>query len=156
MPSSTGNEKKSLWQKIQSKAVKTPILIVLVLVAIGGSFLLGYSRGHEAGQKASADALKKSINDLVNPMNILSKNPLFPTTVIGKFDSLSGSKLSVKLANGTTSSVIINKDTKVTQNSKTIKLADVKKDSNLTVFTQKQDKNSSDKDSPIASRIIVR
>ncbi len=139
-----------------SKKVLAPSVIVLVILALAGSFVLGYASGHKAGREASSNAFKKGLSDLLNPINALSNSPIAPNTLVGKVDSVAGSKLTVKLVNGTSKTVIVNDKTKITKGGKSIKLTDVASNSNLTVFTQKQTINSSDKDSPLATRVIVR
>ena len=152
--STQGSEKRR--NKLLSKQVVVPTVIVVAVLSVAGSYILGYSKGHTAGQQASSKALRDGISNLINPINALSNNPIAPYTIIGKADSISGSKLTVKMVNGTSKTVVVTDKTKITKSGKTIKLSDIANNTNLTVFTQKQDANSSDKDSPNASRIIVR
>lgn len=148
------NEKRR--SRLPGKRIALPVIVVVAVIVLAGTFVLGYAAGHKAGREASSNAFKKGLSDLLNPINAISNSAIAPNTIVGKVDSVAGSKLTVKLVNGTTKTVIINDKTKLTKSGKSIKLSDVASNSNLTVFTQKQTSNSSDKDNPLATRVIVR
>lgn len=124
------------------------VLLVFIIVVI--SLGAGYAAGFQMGKRQGAKAAVQKVTDLINPLNAISDNPLFPSTVLGKVSAVSETSLKVKLANGKDKTIVINEKTTVTKGDKTLTLKDVTKDANVTVLTQGKDREQT------ATRIVLR
>ena len=133
--------------KIRRDVFQSVLLIFIIVVISLGA---GYAAGFQMGKREGAKAAVKKVTDLINPLNAISDNPLFPGTVLGKVDSVSSTSLKVKLANGKEKTVVINEKTVVTKGDKTLSLKDVTKDASVTVLTQGRDREQT------ATRIVLR
>lgn len=122
------------------------LVVILVVVSAGG----GYAAGFQMGKKEGAKAAVKKVTDLLNPLNAVSDNPLFPQTILGKVADVSKSSITVTLANGEEKSVPLNEKTKVSQQDQAKSISDIKKDSQVTVFTTGKDKEK------VANRVVIR
>ena len=124
------------------------VLLVFIIVVI--SLGAGYAAGFQMGKRQGAKAAVQKVTDLINPINAISHNPLFPSTVLRKVSAVSETSLKVKLANGKDKTIVINEKTTVTKGDKTLTLKDVTKDANVTVLTQGKDREQT------ATRIVLR
>jgi hypothetical protein len=146
----TQAEQDTRSKKNKGFSKKPVVFIVLCSVVIGAAG--GYFGGYQMGRKAAAREVSKRITDIINPLNVLSSNPLFPHTVVGKVTNVGQKELTVKQLNGDSRKIIIDSKTQITQQAKSLVVTDIKKDASVTVLL-KQDSN---KDQDLASRIIIR
>lgn len=135
---------------------KTPLALIILLViiltaAVSGS--LGFWRGAMYGKQQATKETVRTLANIANPLNLLSNNPLFPNTIVGKVSDRTNSGMSVRLINGDVKKVVFDSKTQVTKGSSTLTLNDIKKDANLTVFTRTKDNKSS---TLLATRILIR
>jgi hypothetical protein len=121
-------------------------LAVVLLVLIGAG--LGYLAGLQKGKELAKQEITKKVTDLLNPLNALSSNPLFPNSVVGKVSTANNTEITVKQINGESKKVTIDKDTQVTKQSKEVTASDIKASNDVTVILKK--------DSDTATRIIIR
>lgn len=135
-------------QKKSGSKKKTVFLSlgVIVLVIIGTG--IGYVAGLQKGKELAKQEITKKVTDLLNPLNALSSNPLFPNSVVGKVTTANNTEITVKQINGETKKVKIDKDTNVTKQSKSVTASDIKAENEVTVILKK--------DSDTATRIIIR
>lgn len=151
MQANSGNEQPNNADKKQNNQTRSLVTIVLLVVFLtllvgGGCFYGGYRFGKVMGTK---DAVT-SVTDLLNPIKAVSNNAAFPYTAIGKVDGVSKDKLTVKLADGTTKSMVINDKTAVTKSSKVVSVSEIQKNNDVTVFTTGSGKDL------VAVRVIIR
>lgn len=136
------------------KRTKFRLLIALVailwILTLVGSYVVGFNKG----KLASANKLKSSIQNLINPLNALSNNAIFPSSIIGKVNSIAGNTVKIKLVNGTEKTVVLSKNTKITRAGKEVSISELKKDTNVTVFVLTDEKTN--KPSDKASSVILR
>lgn len=119
-------------------------VILLILIGTG----LGYYAGLQKGKELAKQEITKKVTDLLNPLNVLSSNPLFPNSVVGKVTTANATEITVKQINGESTKVKIDKDTQVTKQSKEVTASDIKANNDVTVILKK--------DSDTATRIIIR
>lgn len=122
---------------------------VLVLVLIIGAAAGGYFIGYEKGKAKGGEMALKKIGDLVNPLNLLAQNPVFPGTQLGKVTKISDKQVTLKLANGDDVKATIDSKTIVTKGAEEAKVSDVKTNDQATVLTRKNG------DTLTATRIIL-
>jgi hypothetical protein len=138
----------AISQKKPRNRTKTILLSlgVVLLVLIGAG--LGYLAGLQKGKELAKQEITKKVTDLLNPLNVLSSNPLFPNSVVGKVTTANATEITVKQINGESKKVTIDKDTQVTKQSKEVTASDIKAENEVTVILKK--------DSDTAARIIIR
>ena len=141
-----GNVKNILKNKKQFS-----LILGIVIAFVLGTGIAFYS-GIQVGKREASKAINTKIGEFLNPLNALATNPLFPNSVVGKVSNINAKSITVRLINGKSETITIDDSTLITQQTKTLSAADIKKDANVTVFTAKATK----KDSPVAARIIVR
>ena len=122
--------------------------VVILVLSTGIAF---YS-GIQIGKREASKAINTKIGEFLNPLSALATNPLFPNSVVGKVSNINSKAITVKTIDGKTQTITIDDNTLITRQTKTLSSADIKKDTNVTVFTAK----ANNKDNPVASRIIVR
>ncbi|MDQ5885840.1 MAG: hypothetical protein QG628_237 [Patescibacteria group bacterium] len=138
----------AISQKKPRNRTKTILLSlgVVLLVLIGAG--LGYLAGLQKGKELAKQEITKKVTDLLNPLNVLSSNPLFPNSVVGKVTTANATEITIKQINGESKKVTVDKDTQVTKQSKEVTASDIKAENEVTVILKK--------DSDTATRIIIR
>lgn len=131
------------------KQIIVSVSVVIALIASSG---IAFYSGIQIGKKEAAKQINTKIGQFLNPLNALSSNPLFPNSVIGKVSTVNPKSITVKLINGKIETIQVSDKTLITQQTKTLKPSELKKDANVTVFTAK----TTNKKDLVASRIIVR
>ena len=145
--SSSDNKKKYKLPQFNRALLNT---LLLILIVITFSATIGGLIGYQFGKKAGAQATIGKVTDLLNPLNAISDNPLFPSTTVGKVYSIDGKTITVLQPNGNKKKISLSDKTKITEKDRVISTKEVKKDSSVTVFTTGKG------DSTIASRVVVR
>lgn len=144
-------EKQESTQSQTKKSKKKPVLLTLAgVLVVGAAAGGGYYAGLQKGRSEAAEVIAGKITETLNPLNLLSSNPIFPGSVIGQVTKIESDKITVKKANGEEKTIAIASTTQVTKQSETLKVNDVQKDQQVTVFVKK------DGDKETATRIIVR
>jgi len=146
--SDENNSLKTKKKRIFDKGVVIIILLVTILVLLAGG--AGFYAGNIYGQRKGTQAAVNKVTDLLNPLNAISSNAAFPYTVIGKVTKVSAKEVTVKLPNGEEKTVATTEKTKVTQGSDVKSLNDIKKDNNITIFT------NGNGDDQVATRVVIR
>lgn len=136
-------------QHKKRKSSKPTIIAVgiLILAAVGGS---SFYAGLKLGEKRGAEIVAKKITDTLNPLNLLSNNPVLPGTVVGNISQVDSQSLTLKLANGDEKKLRLTDKTQVTQQSNTLKISDLKTGQQVTVFVKQDTKKDQ------ALRVLVR
>lgn len=153
MKISPTTETNPAQSKPRKKWVLPVVIVAIVLVSglIGGA--IGFWRGAIYGQKRAGTEAIRAVADIANPLNLLSNNPIFPNTFVGKVTDQSKTGITVKLANGETKKVIFDTNTQVTKGNSILTTNDLKKDASVTVLAKAKD---NDKKTLVATRIIIR
>jgi len=138
-----GQSKKKTANKTIFYTVGT---IVLVGAIAGGSFYAGT----QYGKKRAQDTISQKVTQALNPLSLLSNNPLLPNSFIGSISKIDNGTITIKLATGEQKKVEVNSTAQITQQSKTLTVNDLKTDQKVTVFVKK------DGDKQVATRILVR
>lgn len=147
MQASTQDNQSSKRVRKQRDLLQTVLLVVIV---IGMSLGVGYFAGFQMGKKEGARLAVEKVTDFINPLNAISNNPLFPSTVIGKVKSVESTSVTVALANGESKTVVVSDKTVVTKGDKTLGLKDVQKGGTVTILTQGKGSEQT------AKRIVIR
>lgn len=137
----------------RSKSKSSVILIslgVVLLVIIGTG--VGYVAGLQKGKELAKQEITKKVTDLLNPLNALSTNPLFPNSVVGKVTTANNTEITVKQINGESKKVVLDKETKITKQAKEAASSEIKAGADVTVILKKTSSDYSD----TASRVIIR
>ncbi len=145
--SSQDNQSNAKFGSIRRDILQTMLLVVIV-VALSGA--IGYFAGFQMGRRQGAKDAVKKVTDLINPLNAISDNPLFPSTILGTASAVNDTSITIKQANGSTKTIVVTDKTEVTKGDKTLTYKDVKKGANVTVLTVGKDKDQT------ASRIVLR
>lgn len=144
-------EKQESTQSQTKKSKKKPVLLTLAgILVVGSAAGGGYYAGLQKGRSEATKIITGKITETLNPLNLLSSNPIFPGSVIGQVTKVESDKITVKKANGEEKTIAIASTTQVTRQSETLKVSDVQKGQQVTVFVKK------DGDKETATRIIVR
>lgn len=135
--------------KKQSKKffVTVSAILVIALIVIAGAS--GYFVGYEKGKAKGGELALKKIGDLVNPLNLLANNPVFPSTSIGKVTKVNDKQITVRLANGEERKAELTDKTLVTKKTDAAKLGDVKQNDQVTLMTRQENQKT------VATRIII-
>ncbi len=147
MQTSTQDSQPNRGVRIRRDLLQT-VLLVLIVVAISAG--AGYAAGFQMGKREGGRLAVKKVTDYINPLNAISDNPLFPSTVLGEVVDITDTSIKIKQANGSEKTIVINDKTRVTKGSDSLSFKDVTKDSNVTVITTGKDKDQT------ATRIIIR
>ena len=133
--------------RINGGMLNTVLLVVIVIFISAGT---GYFAGYKMGQKSGAKKVVQKVTDLLNPLNAVSNNPLFPHTFVGKVTDINDNAITIKLANKEEKKVALTKTTKVSKQNKVLGIRDVKKDDQVTIFTIGKDSDTT------ANRVVLR
>jgi hypothetical protein len=144
------DDKIQLEPRQKKSKNKKPVLSLLIILALVGISAGSYYIGLRQGEKKGAEALTAKIADTLNPLNVLSNNPVFPNSAIGPITKVESDSITVRQANGNEKKLLITDRTQITQKTNTLSAKDLKKDQQVTViFTKESNKEK-------ATRIIVR
>jgi hypothetical protein len=138
-------------QKKSGGKKKTVLLSLAVIVLVLAGTGIGYVAGIQTGKKLAAQEITKKVTDLLNPLNALSSNPLFPNSVVGKVTSASAKEITVKQINGESKKVVLGTSTQITKQAKEVSASEIKKDTNVTVILKKDNNETN-----TATRVIIR
>lgn len=140
-------QKKSKNQKSKRNIAQIVILALILVIISGGA---GYFAGFQYGKKEGARLAVKKVTDIINPLNAVSNNPLFPSTIVGKVSAIDKKEIKVKTPNGEEKTIPLSDKTKVTKGSASLSLKEVTKDSSVTIVATGKDKDFA------ATRIIIK
>lgn len=135
----SGNKKKTFL-----------VAFVVVLVVLAGTGI-GFYAGIQTGKKMAAQEITKKVTNLLNPLNALSSNPLFPNSVVGKVTSANTNEVTIKQINGETKKVVLGASTQITKQAREVPATEIKKDTNVTVILKKDNNETN-----TATRVIIR
>jgi hypothetical protein len=139
---------KSKKPKLTAKQKKLLVVLVAILLGIGllaGAYKLGYDKGFTKGEEQGKKTTRSSsLNDFFNN----TSNPF--RSVSGEVKSITADKIEVNSNKGEVQTIKITDKTKITKKTTTLKVADVKPDQKVTIFTQGKDNDLT------ATRIVVR
>lgn len=94
-------EKQESTQSQTKKSKKKPVLLTLAgVLVVGAAAGGGYYAGLQKGRSEAAEVIAGKITETLNPLNLLSSNPIFPGSVIGQVTKIESDKITVKKANG--------------------------------------------------------
>lgn len=133
--------------RINGGMLNTVLLVIIVIFISAGT---GYFAGFKMGQKSGAKKVVQKVTDLLNPLNAVSNNPLFPHTFVGRVADINDNAITIKLANKEEKKVALTKTTKVSKQNKVLGIKDVKKDDQVTIFTIGKDSDTT------ANRVVLR
>ncbi len=133
--------------RIKRDILQTVLMVAIVITISAGG---GYFAGFQMGKREGARLAVKKVTDFINPLNAISDNPLFPSTVLGKVSGVSDTSVKVKQTNGKEKTIIVTDKTVVTKGDKTLSIKDVEKNAPVTVLTQGKDSDQT------ATRIVIR
>lgn len=145
--STQDNQNNAKFGSIRRDILQTMLLVIIVVVLSGG---IGYFAGFQMGRRQGGKDVVKKVTDLINPLNAISDNPLFPSTVLGVASEVNDTSIKVKQPNGSEKTIIVTDKTSVTKGDKTLTYKDVKKGASVTVLTTGKDKEQT------ATRIVIR
>ena len=145
-PASQGKKTKKL--RITSNQKKLLIILLTILIGIGlfaGAYKLGYDKGYTKGEEHGKTTTRSS------GLNDFFQNPANPfRSVSGEIKSITADKIEVNSSQGEVKIIKITDKTKISKKTQTLKVADVKPEQKVTIFTQGEG------DDLTATRIVVR
>lgn len=134
----------------QRKLITGLLAIFLVVTSYACVYRYAHNKGYKAGYKSGEVAGKKA--SLSSPYDLFNKSLSSPLNIItGKVEKLDGQDLIINTNKGEVKTVKINKDTKITKKTETLKPESLSKGVKVIIYLQSKNSDTNS----VASRIVI-